>query len=39
MPFPVSGAYAVPGALNLLAIDRERDRAIYREENLWMRHR
>jgi GNAT superfamily N-acetyltransferase len=39
MPFPVSGAYAVPGALNLLEVDRERDRAIYREENLWMRHR
>jgi GNAT superfamily N-acetyltransferase len=39
MPFPVSGAYAVPGALNLVEVDREGDRAVYREENLWMRHR
>jgi GNAT superfamily N-acetyltransferase len=39
MPLPVSGAYVVPGALNLVEVDREGDRAVYREENLWMRHR
>jgi hypothetical protein len=39
MRFPVSGAYAVPGALNLVDVDREHDFAVYREENLWMRHR
>jgi GNAT superfamily N-acetyltransferase len=39
MPFPVSGSYVVPGALNLVEVDRERDRVTYDEENLWMRHR
>ncbi|GAA4922943.1 hypothetical protein LX16_5071 [Stackebrandtia albiflava] len=39
MPFPVSGEYVVPGALNLVTVDRERDEAVYREENLWVRHR
>jgi len=39
MPFPVSGEYVVPDALNLLVVDRETDTAVYREENLWMRHR
>lgn len=39
MPFPVSGAYVVPDALNLVHVDRERDEAVYREENLWVRHR
>ncbi|MGH2915697.1 MAG: GNAT family N-acetyltransferase [Solirubrobacteraceae bacterium] len=39
MPFPTSGAYVVPGALNLVEVDRERDIAIYREENLWLQHR
>ncbi len=39
MRFPVSGAYVVPAALNLLDVDREHDLAIYREENLWMQHR
>lgn len=39
MPFPVSGSYVVPGALNLLDVDRDADTAIYREENLWMQHR
>ena len=39
MPFPASGAYVVPGALNLVEVDRKADRAVYREENLWMRHR
>ncbi len=40
MSFPVSGSYvAVPDALNLIEVDRGGDLAIYREENLWMRHR
>ncbi len=39
MAFPVTGAYVVPDALNLLDVDRDADTAIYREENLWMRHR
>lgn len=38
MDFPVSGHYIVPDALNLLHVDRERDTAVYREENLWMQH-
>ena len=39
MPSPVSGAYVVPDALNLLEVDREHDRAVYCEENLWVQHR
>jgi hypothetical protein len=39
MPFPASGGYCVPGALNLVEVDRENDVAIYREDNLWLRHR
>jgi hypothetical protein len=39
MPFPVSGEYVVPDALNLLAVDRDTNTAVYREENLWMQHR
>jgi len=39
MLFPVSGEYVVPDALNLLNLDREKDTAIYREENLWVQHR
>ncbi|GAB3067255.1 hypothetical protein [Micromonospora schwarzwaldensis] len=39
MPFPVSGDYVVPGALNLVLIDREHDRGVYVEENLWVQHR
>ncbi|MGC9221423.1 MAG: hypothetical protein ACP5H2_08740 [Solirubrobacteraceae bacterium] len=39
MPFPVTGSYIVPDALNLLEVDREHDTATYREENLWIQHR
>jgi GNAT superfamily N-acetyltransferase len=39
MPFPVSGDYVVPEALNLVHVDREADRVTYREENLWVQHR
>ncbi|MEU4570038.1 hypothetical protein [Micromonospora sp. NPDC023956] len=39
MLFPVTGEYVVPGALNLVLIDREQDRGVYVEENLWVQHR
>jgi GNAT superfamily N-acetyltransferase len=39
MTFPESGAYVVPGALDLVRIDREGDRGEYVEPNVWMRHR
>ncbi len=39
MPFPASGSYVVPGALNLREVVRETDTSVYREENLWMQHR
>ena len=39
MLFPVSGDYVVPDALNLVHVEREQDRAVYVEENLWVRHR
>ncbi|MGW2354258.1 hypothetical protein [Actinacidiphila glaucinigra] len=38
MAFPRTGGYVVPGALDLVEIDRERDRGVYAESNLWMRH-
>ncbi|MEV4532813.1 hypothetical protein AB0J82_03170 [Asanoa sp. NPDC049518] len=38
MPFPVTGDYVVPDALNLVRIDRETDRGVYVEENLWVQH-
>jgi GNAT superfamily N-acetyltransferase len=38
MAFPETGQYVVPDALDLVAIDRERDRGTYSETNLWMRH-
>jgi GNAT superfamily N-acetyltransferase len=38
LAFPVSGSYAVPGALAPVEIDRERNRGLYREPNVWMRH-
>ncbi|HEV7708270.1 MAG TPA: hypothetical protein VGP16_08765 [Asanoa sp.] len=38
MVFPVTGDYVVPDALNLVTIDRERDRGVYVEENLWVQH-
>jgi hypothetical protein len=39
MPFPDSGDYVVPGALTLVSIDREADRGLYVEPNVWMLHR
>jgi GNAT superfamily N-acetyltransferase len=38
MRFPDSGPYVVPGALQPVAIDRERDLGRYEDLNVWMRH-
>jgi GNAT superfamily N-acetyltransferase len=38
MAFPQAGRYVVPGALDLVEIDTERDLGSYVETNLWMRH-
>jgi hypothetical protein len=38
MAFPESGDYVFPGGLSPLAVDREADRASYREPNVWMIH-
>lgn len=38
MPFPETGPYVVPGALDVLDIDKGRDLGTYTETNLWMRH-
>jgi hypothetical protein len=39
LAFPDSGAYVVAGALVPVTIDREADRGLYVEPNVWMRHR
>ena len=39
MRFPDSGSYVVPGALQPVVIDRERDEGRYEDPNVWMRHR
>lgn len=36
--FPDSGPYVVPGALQPILIDRERDVGRYEDPNVWMRH-
>ncbi|MGA5877365.1 hypothetical protein ACPC3D_16345 [Streptomyces cellulosae] len=36
---PESGDYVIPEGLTLLHIDRESDEGVYREPNVWMRHR
>ena len=38
MAFPESGSYVVPGALNPIEINRERDEGVYVEPNVWMVH-
>jgi GNAT superfamily N-acetyltransferase len=38
LAFPESSPYIVPGALQPVIIDCERDRGIYEEPNYWMRH-
>ncbi len=35
---PESGDYIVPGALQPLTVDCERDRGEYLDPNVWMRH-
>ena len=39
MLFPEGGDYVVPGALELVSIDREADLGTYVEPNVWMYHR
>ena len=39
MLFPETGDYVVPGALTLVSIDRDADRGVYIEPNVWMLHR
>jgi len=38
MAFPESGEYVFPHTLAPVAIDRERDRGLYFEPNVWMVH-
>lgn len=38
MRFPESGTYVVPGALQPVVMDLERDLGTYVEPNVWMRH-
>jgi hypothetical protein len=36
--FPESGEYVIPGAMNPVEIDRQRDKGVLREPNAWMVH-
>ena len=38
MRFPESGPYVVPGALQPVSMDLERDEGRYEDPNVWMRH-
>ncbi len=38
MSFPESGPYVVPGALQPVRIDLDRDEGRYEDPNVWMRH-
>ena len=38
MRLPDTGSYVVPGALQPVVIDRERDTGRYEDPNVWMRH-
>jgi GNAT superfamily N-acetyltransferase len=38
MKFPQSGTYYIPGALNPMNMDIERDQGLYVEPNVWMVH-
>jgi len=38
MAFPETGSYVVPGAVQPIEIDRERDLGRYEDANVWMRH-
>ncbi|MGW0433603.1 hypothetical protein ACWDV4_13830 [Micromonospora sp. NPDC003197] len=37
--FPDSGDYVIPDGLSVLHIDREADRGVYVEPNVWLQHR
>lgn len=39
LQFPQSGQYYIPGALNPMDMDVEKDRGVYVEPNVWMVHR
>ncbi|HJS19222.1 MAG TPA: hypothetical protein VJ785_10765 [Anaerolineales bacterium] len=38
LQFPQSGAYVIPGALNPIEIDIEKDEGVYIEPNVWIVH-
>jgi len=38
MKFPQSGQYFIPGALNPVTFDIEKDEGVYIEPNVWMQH-
>jgi GNAT superfamily N-acetyltransferase len=38
LPLPDSGEYVIPGGLAPLTVDRDRDRGVYREPNVWVAH-
>lgn len=38
LEFPQSGQYIIPGALNPIEMDIEKDEGIYIEPNVWMQH-
>jgi hypothetical protein len=38
MPFPETGTYVLPQALVPIRIDRDANRGVYAEPNVWMRH-
>lgn len=38
LKFPQSGAYVIPGALNPIHVDVEKDEGVYIEPNVWMVH-
>jgi hypothetical protein len=39
LKFPQSGAYYIPGALNPMEMNLEKDEGVYVEPNVWMAHR
>jgi hypothetical protein len=38
MKFPNSGEYIIPGALNPVNFDKEKDEGLYVEPNVWVVH-
>ncbi|MFC8678389.1 GNAT family N-acetyltransferase [Streptomyces griseorubiginosus] len=39
LALPESGDYVIPDGLSVLRVDRDADLGLYREPNVWMRHR